>query len=408
MPDRGGPGAANRQSQAGSRGLSSPRARGGARLLLRRGRLAGAAIGLAAALLPQAALAHAQLLESDPAPNAVLPTVPAAVTLIFTEPVTPAGAGLNVYDPSGHQVAGPVTTRGSVLTAPVASSRPGTYVVSWQVLAADTHPSRGAFAFTVGRPSANPYSALLSAEVIGTTTPLGLGLQALARWVHFVGFALAFGVVAYQVVMRRQQRPARLVAAGIVLLIASEPLLFLAQLASLSFDPDTAIAIGASGFGRLLGLRLAAALCLWAVWTLETPWPVLGIGAVMAILDGATAHAVQGLAGAGLLLTGVHVTAMGLWAGGLAGFLRQPDRRFPRYAAVTFAVASASGVLLALSHFGSLAALGTDYGYALMVKVVVIGAALSAALLRRHRIELALVLGVLAAAAVLAALPPPR
>jgi len=117
---------------------------------------------------------------------------------------------------------------------------------------------------------------------------------------------------------------------------------------------------------------------------------------------------VQGLAGAALLLTSVHVTATGLWAGGLAGFVHAPNARFPRYAVLTFLIAAGSGALLALAHFGSLGALGTDYGYALMVKILVVAAALSAALLRRHRLELALVLGILATAAVLAALPPPR
>ena len=387
---------------------------------------------MAAALLPQVALAHAQLLQSDPGPNALLDAVPSTVSLLFTEPVTPAGAGIKVFSPSGAQVASRVVVRGYLLSATVNSAETGTYVVSWQVLAADTHPSRGSFAFVVGRPSPNPYSALLSTGEIGTTTPLGLALQALSRWVHFAGFALVFGVVAYQAVMRQKERARRLVGAGVVLLIAAEPLLLVAQLASLSFDGDTVIAVLASGFGRLLGLRLAAALLVWVVWTLDSPWPILGIGAVVAIVDGASAHAIQGLSGAGQVLTSVHVTAMGLWVGGVAAFISstspstgvpapkarewsqrpvgasQSLQRFPRYALATFAVAAGTGVVLAAAHTNLFTALATDYAYVLMVKVLVVGAALAAALLRRRRMEFGLMVAVVGAAALLAALPPPR
>ncbi|HYM66970.1 MAG TPA: hypothetical protein VEW68_06745, partial [Patescibacteria group bacterium] len=61
-----------------------------------------------------------------------------------------------------------------------------------------------------------------------------------------------------------------------------------------------------------------------------------------------------------------------------------------------------------VAHFGSLGALGSDYGLALVLKVVLLGAALATALFRRHRLELGLLAAAAGAAAVLAALPPPR
>jgi len=173
-----------------------------------------------------------------------------------------------------------------MLTAPISSTETGTYVVIWQALAADTHPSRGAFSFVVGKSSANPYRAAVSGGEIGTATPLGFVLQALARWIHFLGIALTFGIIAYQLLTRREPRLRRLLVAGVVLLIAAEPVALVAQLASLSFDGDTAIAVLASPFGRLLGLRLGAALLVWALLALESPWPVLGLGGVMALIDG--------------------------------------------------------------------------------------------------------------------------
>ncbi len=329
--------------------------------------------------------------------------------MIFTEQITPAGAGIKVFSPSGHQVAGPTVSKGSVLMAPISSTETGTFVVSWQVFAADTHPSRGAFRFVVDHPSANAYSSLLAGGEIGTATPLGLALQALARWIHFAGFALAFGVVGYFALTRGDQHFNRLVGTGIAFLIAAEPLAFLGQLVSLSFDGDTAIAVLASGFGRLLALRLGGALLLWALWAIKSPWPILGVGLGVALVDGAAAHAIPGLPGAGQVLVAIHVAAMGLWVGGLAAFLNAPDRRFGRIAAVSLTVAIVSGLLLALAHISFLSAfLTTDYGRVLVIKVLVVGVALSMAMLRRRRLEFGVVVLVLAAAAVLGALPPPR
>jgi len=360
-------------------------------------------------LIPHVASAHAQLLQSDPAADSSLDSAPTSITLIFSEAVTPAGAGIRVFDPSGRQVAGAVSTRGSVLTAPIVSSGTGTYVVSWQVLAADTHPSRGAFRFVVGRPSSNPYASLLDAPEAGTATPVGLVLQAIARWVHFAGFALVFGVVAYKARMRQALQPDRLVGAGVILLIAAEPLALLGQLASLSFDGDTALAVLASSFGRIAGLRLGGALLVWSLLGTSRSWPVLAIGGVVAVLDGAAAHAIPGLPGVGQTLVAIHVAAMGLWVGGLVAFLGAPDRVFGRYAAITLAIAVASGFVLGLAHtnFGT-ALLTTDYGRVLMIKVLVVGGALAAAALRRHRTEFALGMAAVACATLVAALPPPN
>jgi copper transport protein len=209
---------------------------------------------------------------------------------------------------------------------------------------------------------------------------------------------------------------------GVVLLIAAEPVAFVAQLASLSFDGDTAIAVLASPFGRLLGLRLGVALLVWALLALESPWPVLGLGGVVALIDGASAHAIPGLPGAGLLLDAIHMAAMGVWVGGLAGLVLAPDRRFRRYVIGGFAVAIGTGLLLALAHLGSPAALvTTSYGWTLLIKAAIVAVALasfSLPLLRRYfpspsrggqgggRLGVAGIILVLAA--VLISLPPPR
>jgi copper transport protein len=376
-------------------------------------RLLVVGVALALALYPVSAAAHALLLFADPVPDAILERPPAAITLTFTEPVTPAGSGIKVFSPSGHQVATPARPAGRRLTAAVTSGESGTYVVIWQVLAADTHPSRGAFRFSVGSPTSNPYAALLSGGEIGTATPLGFVLQALAHWMHFFGVALTFGVIIYERVTRREPRLRRVVLGGLVLLVAAEPGALVAQLASLSFDGATAIAVMASDFGRLLGLRLAVAVLLWAVLALDVFWPVLGLGVVMAFIDGATAHAISGLPGAGLFLSAIHVAAMALWVGALVGLVSTaPTLPSPRgggkYAIASFAVSVGSGLLLALGHVGFPPELTMGYGWALVIKVAVVGIAIVTALLTRRRAELGVVALILAAAAVLVSLPPPR
>src|SRR6266849_4873063 len=204
--------------RSGRRAGAAHRGRGSRLLLSVARRLPIAGLAVAAALIPQIAFAHAQLMQSGPPPDAIMAALPPGVELVFSEPVSPAGAGIKVFSPSGAQIAGPAISRGALLYAPMSSAETGTFVVSWQVLAADTHPSRGAFRFSVGRPSPNPYSSLLTGGEIGTASPLGFVLQALERWVHFVGFALVFGVVGYSALTRHEppdNRPLRrLIGAG--------------------------------------------------------------------------------------------------------------------------------------------------------------------------------------------------
>ena len=297
---------------------------------------------------------------------------------------------------------------GSTLSTSVSTTEQGTFVVSWQVFAADTHPSRGAFAFIVGEPTANPFTALLSTGEVGTSTPLGVALQALAHWIHFAGFALVFGVAGYRV-LTRAPGFGRLLGAGVILLVAAEPLAVVAQLASLSFDGDTAVAVLGSGFGRLVALRLGAALLAWTVLATGRSWPLLAIGAADAVIDGLGAHAIPGLPGLGQALAAVHVGAMGLWVGGLAAYVTKPDSRFARFALITFATAAATGAALAFAHTAQLSALiATDYGVALMLKVAMVALVATTVLIRRRRLELVGTFAIIGAAAFVAALPPSR
>jgi copper transport protein len=254
---------------------------------------------------------------------------------------------------------------------------------------------------------------------LGLVSPIGLALQALSRWLHFAGYALGFGASIYCLFVAHDSRPLRLAGAGVALLLIAEPLALLAQTASLdpaqTFDGDALTSALSSPFGRVLGLRIAAALLLWAVLGAlrQAPWlrwsvPMLGLA--LALVDATAAHAIpawpQPL---GLALNAVHVFAMGTWVGGLAAFAMAPAGGFARVATWSAIVLIISGAALALLHFGQLRdVMSTTYGQGLLVKVPLVAIALYMARLGRRRWELVTLAAVVASAAVIVSLPPPR
>ena len=117
------------------------------------------AVGLAAgALLVSAvpASAHAVVVSSQPADGERLTTAPTSVTLQFNEPVRADLGGLQVLDANGKRVdTGADHTSGNSLTTSLQSGLPdGTYVASYRVVSADSHPVKGAIVFAVGDASA--------------------------------------------------------------------------------------------------------------------------------------------------------------------------------------------------------------------------------------------------------------
>jgi copper transport protein len=377
------------------------------------------AAGAAMALAPASVLAHAQLVVSNPPAGSTVASPPATIELFFTEPVTPAGRGISVYGPDGRLVSsGIARAAGSRLSVGLAGQgAEGTYAVVWTVVASDTHPSRGEFTFSVDH--ASPVKAPgLGGVDVGLVSPLGLALQALGRWLHFGGYALGFGAAIYALFVAKDARPLRLANAGVVLLLIAEPLALLAQTASFDpaqiFDADSLIGALASPFGRVLGLRVAAALGLWAVLGAlrQAPWlrwAILALGLALAFVDALAAHATPALPPLGVLLIALHVAAMGAWVGGLAAFLVAPSVGFGRVAAWSAALLMLSGGALALLHFAHpLELMTTAYGVVLIVKLPLVAVAVWLAWRGRRRWELGMLVVVLVAAAVLVSLPPPR
>jgi copper transport protein len=408
------------------------------------------ALFLAAFVSGQSAYArelHAVLLRSDPLESSVASKGPAFIRLLFSEPVQPVGQAIRVLSPDNKVVrSGKLQINGLQLTMPVDISEPGTYLVIWQVISPDTDPVSGLFTFSMGHP-AGPWSGTSASGV----TPLGTWLQVLARWLHFLGYALGFGTLAFrQFVLRplassqeagTEKMLWRLVSLGILALVLAEPLALLAQNASLGagglFDPDIIGDVLSSSFGRVLAQRLGAGLFLWVLVGVirqgeeRGSWMILGLGVALALIDGEASHAITSRAlWLGLLANMLHVAAMGIWVGGLIAFLclwrRQAWReqrnelagRFGKLATLAVIELVASGLIMAWLHLVDPTDLfTTNYGKVLAAKTCVVLITLLLAFFgvriyqnKRARwwiLEAITLILILVLAALLISLPPP-
>jgi copper transport protein len=187
-------------------------------------------VALGALLAPASpASAHAALIGANPAPGSVVGTSPTEITVTFSEAVTPVEGKVVVLAPDGKKISGTPVVRGDVLHIPVrqADHPLGTYLVSYRVISADTHPVGGGLTFSVGAPSASP------PKVTDAGTHRSVAL-ATPVW-HFLSYA------------------------GLTLTIG--PALFLALL-----WPRTRSRRGATALSRT-GLGLIAVATLGALWT---------------------------------------------------------------------------------------------------------------------------------------------
>jgi methionine-rich copper-binding protein CopC len=112
------------------------------------------AVMLGGLSLATAAHAHAHLRAADPGVDSALRQRPAAVRVVFTQPVVAAFSGLQLADGAGRTVeAGkasvdPRDRRALVL--PLRSPlTPGRYTVRWRAVTSDSHRVEGRYSFRV-------------------------------------------------------------------------------------------------------------------------------------------------------------------------------------------------------------------------------------------------------------------
>lgn len=163
------------------------------------------------------AVAHNELIGSDPPDGATVATSPALVSLTFDLPVKPGFSTVTVTGPDSSQwQAGPPAEAGAVVSAPIHPLGPaGQYTIAYQVLSADGHPVRGAVRFTLTDPgtaaapparSGTDRSDNAASEAATSSTPTSVPTLGVAPgsapvwpWLAGAGVLLAGGVVALRV-----------------------------------------------------------------------------------------------------------------------------------------------------------------------------------------------------------------
>lgn len=155
----------------------------------------------AVALTTGLALAHANLVRSDPPAGASLPTAPARVQLWFSEELEPSFSEAVVYDVNQQRV-----DRGDSHLDPndprslIVSLKPnlpsGTYAIAWKTQSRiDGHVVRGIVPFGVGVASA----AVPSTSTVGAATEAASGTptEMLLRWLILLSTSGLVGSLAF-------------------------------------------------------------------------------------------------------------------------------------------------------------------------------------------------------------------
>ncbi|GIM95785.1 copper resistance CopC/CopD family protein [Paractinoplanes toevensis] len=419
----------------------------------------GLLIGLFLVLLGPAApaSAHAALVASDPGNGTIVPDAPNKVTLTFSESVQLVTGKVQVLAPDGSRAdQGEPTVDGGTLTIPLRSGGGrGTYLISFRVISADSHPVGGSITYSVGAASAPPTAAVDDSKV----DPVVRALIPVGKYLGYAGLVLLVGpalVLALLWPHRLSRRgPSRVIWTGMGLVGFSTLVAIWLQvpysLGTGLFDVrlgDLRDVLG-STFGAVMLVRIgvlcAAALLLRPLLTgkgeSKTDLALLGVLGVAALATWPlTGHPTASpVAGVSVVIDAIHLAAMSVWLGGLVmlgGFLlRQANERelsailpiWSRWAATAVTALILAGVVQALIEVASLDGLvNSTYGRLILVKVALAGLVLGAAWFSRRLvrskqaeaeprglrrivgIELAITAVVLGVTAALVQIAPPR
>ncbi|MEV6690449.1 copper resistance protein CopC [Micromonospora sp. NPDC051196] len=419
---------------------------------------AGLLVTVVALLLAPAspAAAHAVLSSSSPAASSVVPNAPTEVVLTFSEPVRKVPDKIRVIAPDGSRVdRGEPTFADSVVNIPVdISAGNGTYLVTYRVISADSHPVSGAFTYSVGAPSEPPVDTGDDSRA----DPVVSNAIKVSKFVGYAGLLLLVGATLVLALLwpRRLPRtgPARLAWIGLGLIAFSTVVAALLQVPYTNgggpFD------ITGSGLGLVLGSTFGAAHLvrlglLAAVAVLLRPLFAGSVGrtdlVILGVLGGSAlltwplaGHPAASPAPAvSVLVDAVHLGSMAVWLGGLVMLvvflLPRADERelgailpiWSRWAALAVSALLLAGIVQALIEVATPSALvSTTYGRLVLAKIglfaLVIGVAAYSRQLVRKRVaasrpapvrravwvELAVTAVVLAVTAVLVQTPPAR
>jgi copper transport protein len=381
------------------------------------GALLATVIGLLAATGPASpAHAHAVLESTSPEADSLIQEPPAQIVLTFSEPVSPVADRVRVIAPDGSRVdRNEPRPEGRQLIIPVEPlTQPGTYLVSFRVISADSHPVYGTFSFSIKEVS--PGGPPQAADV----APTGFVVAALpvARWIGYAGLVLLVGAALVLTMLwpRRLDRrgPLRvayvgagLVALGTVLALALQvPYVAGGGLGDVTGSDVREVLGSQYGAAHLVRLGvLGAALVLVQAVAKGRAWSadktLLGVlGAIgvgtWSIAGHAAATPVPTVSVAADM---VHLAAMSIWLGGLvmlalfllpqgtAGELAAIVPVWSRWATYAVGALVLTGIAQGLLEVNPLSTLfSTTYGWVLVAKVALVGVVLAVAFVSRRMV----------------------
>ncbi|MFQ5613431.1 MAG: tetratricopeptide repeat protein [Anaerolineae bacterium] len=313
-------------------------------------------------------LAHANVVRSEPAENAVLDEPPSEVVIWFTEPLEPQFGRIEVLDSEGKRVDkgdSAVTSQDpAVMSVSLSPLDKGTYVVVWtNVSTVDGHKVRGSFLFSIGEP--------LSATSVGAGSGQPLfqsPLEPVLRWLTLLAMLAVVGGLGFELLIVQpilaRLRPAkpfrklgeRLASRALKLIWAAMGLFLAGSIGQLLVQttvtyelpllqtlgrPLLTILLNTS-WGLLLLWRLCLLLAMPAVLDLALVIPggkeardgqpaflnrlsrglTLGVGAGILLTLSLTSHAaaMTSLRAAAVFNDYLHLLAASFWVGGLFHF----------------------------------------------------------------------------------------
>lgn len=362
------------------------------------------AVCVAVTLVPQAALAHAGLDTSDPAPSSVLATSPTQITVKFTGNIEKELTSIRLFDKDKREVtigaASRLASDKKVVQADVPQLENGVYVAVWRVVSGDGHPLTGAFPFEIGTASTGQGQSLVTEVLkdLDKTSNLGTPI-AIARFVVFLGVVLLIGLVSVTWgstllqtarTVRTLQLSASLMALGsMAVLLLQGPYTSGGSWGDV-FDANVLgevirTRVGISSLARMAISLEWMLLSLFVAKVSASLWKNLVI--VTSFVTVAT-YSLSGHPSAGdlpVLFVGVdalHLVAVSLWVGGalaLALFSRSDEitdevHRFSRVSTYAMPVAAATGIAQAINLVPSKEVVtDTQYGTYLIAKVALVG-----------------------------------
>ncbi len=379
--------------------------------------------------------AHANLVRAEPGISASVATAPTDLRLYFSETPEPRYSEVSVLNAERQRFdkgdLHPAPGDNGSLIVGLRDLPQGVYTVIWKTTSAvDGHTTGGSFAFVVGTAALAPGAATTSSVTFSAPKPA----EVATKWLAYLATSVVIGTLTLWMLvwlsaLSRNSQPlraaiyrrlTRVIAAALVTLIIATVAGALVQVTKSTgkslveaLDPTTlSDFLFRTRTGSLWCVRLLLALVLTALFAPEIArvarFPqrfdanrsvmlafvglVLGANELLAISLGSHAAASAFHTPVTIAMDWVHLLATTVWIGGLIGLvatipllpLGQTDgcallpsvvARFSAIALISVGVLALTGLYSAWLHVGSLGALTTtDYGSALLIKLIIAAA----------------------------------